>query len=392
MHQARGFFVKSLLWAAALCAGIGLAQATTVTSLYVVMVPSADPAQAAQQAMRVELVRLTGTRAAASDPALEALIDNARMYVQLERGTTTGQIQVLFDEPMLSAAISAAGRILWGTDRPLVWIQLPAQDAATMATLRMRLGTAAQERGLPISIVQAAAQAPAGVSTAPAGTATPAVPGAQNSAPAGTSPAPPPSAPSATSAPPASAPPAAAPPGSSPPAPTAPPAPSSVGVPAAGPLNPQAALDAARSAGASAALVAQAMPGPASAAASLQWTLVAANTSGQWVGGPEFAIDNATDVLSSAARALEQAPVAQYDCQIVGVADLGSLVNVLMAVRSAPGVSDVAVSDVSGDALTLRVQARGSGEELERALASNRLQASGPGTNGLLEYRYLPMP
>jgi len=335
MHRTRGFFVGCSLCVTLLAAGA--VRAVPVTSLYVVLVPSADPTQAAQEAMRVELVRLTGARAAASDPALQGLIDRAAQYVQLERTTTSGQVQVLFDEPALSAAIMAAGHSLWGADRPLLWIELPPEDAATDAALRARLATAAQERGLPITVVTAASPAVGATGATGAGAAA---------------------------------------------APTAPASPAVT--PAA--QNP---LDAARSAGASAALVAQPIP---NTPGSLQWTLLSADTGGQWVGGPELAIDAATDLLASATRTLDQAPVAQYDCQISGVSDLAGFVNVLSAVHSAPGITQATISDVNGDALTLHVSARGSGPEVERSLASERLQPTGPGTNGLLEYRYVPAP
>jgi len=316
------------LLAAVLAMAMPAAQAVPMPSLYVVIVPGADPAQAAQEAMRVELVKLTGTRAAASDPALAGLIDNARQYVQLERATTTGQTQVLFHEAELNAAIGAAGRTVWDADRPLLWVALPPQDAATTAALHMRLAAAADARGLPITIVAGAA--PAAGSSAP-------VPGA------------------------------------------APPA----------PINAQQMLDTALRAGASAALVAQASPSNPSL---LQWTLMAPTTSGQWTSGPELAIDEATDTLANATRVLEQAPVAQYDCHITGVSDLASLVNVLSAVQASPGVTQVAVSDVQGDALTLHLAARGSGAQLERMLASGRLQPTGPGTGGQLQYRYVAGP
>ncbi|HEX4052292.1 MAG TPA: DUF2066 domain-containing protein [Steroidobacteraceae bacterium] len=313
------------------------AWAVPVTSLYVVIVPAADPAQAAQQAMRVELVKLTGRRSAASDPTLAALIDNARQYVQLERATTTGQLQVLFDEPALAAAIAMTGVTLWNPDRPLLWISLPPLDAPSEQTMRARLSEAAQERGLPITIAMAA----------PAPNEAPAATAPSRAAPSvGTTPAP---------------------------AATAPPVPVS-------------ALDAARAAGASAALVAALMP---SQPGSLQWTLSSSEGGGQWVGSPELAIDQAADTLAAAALAIDRSPVNEFACHISGVTDLASFVGVLDAMRAAPGVTQVDISDVSGDQLTLQLAARGSGPQLERALASARLQPTGTGTEGLLEYRYV---
>ena len=157
MHRARGIFLTGPLSAAVFALIVPAAHAVPMPSLFVVMVPGSDLAQAAQEAMRVELVKLTGTRAAASDPALAALIDNARQYVQQERATTTGQVQVLFDEPALTAAITAAGRTIWDANRPLLWVVVPQQGAGVAAVLQMRLAAAADARGLPISIVTAVA-------------------------------------------------------------------------------------------------------------------------------------------------------------------------------------------------------------------------------------------
>ena len=143
-----------LLLGAALLAGVhptGV-RAAVVSSPYVVTVPAADPTAAAQDAMRVELVRLTGRREAVTDPALAPIVDVARQYVQIERSTTSGQIQVLFDAAALRAAIEATGRTIWDLNRPLLWISLPVVDATTDRLLRGRLASAAEERGLPVVI------------------------------------------------------------------------------------------------------------------------------------------------------------------------------------------------------------------------------------------------
>jgi hypothetical protein len=331
MQIAVRFFSFINAWAPrrgplALLTGLSLAAlapawAVPVNSLYVVIVPAADSTQAAQEAMRVELVKLTGRRSAASDPALAALIDNARQYVQLERATTTGQLQVLFDEPALAAAIATTGVTLWSPDRPVLWISLPPLDAASEQAMHARLAEAAEERGLPITIATAAA--------APTG----------------------------------------APPAITPPAPL-----------------PLSALDAARAAGASAALVAALVP---SQPGTLQWTLSSAEGGGQWVGSPELAIDQAADTLAAAAIAIDRSPVSQLVCHISGVTNLANFVGVLDAMRAAPGVTQVQISDINGDQLTLQLAARGSGPQLERALAGARLQPTGTGTEGLLEYRYV---
>lgn len=313
MHRRCDFFRSCARWALILvCVGFDAHAAQVVPSLYGAVVSDADGQQAAQDAMRQVLVRLTGERDAAADPALAALINDARRYVQLQRATTAGATQVLFDASALRDAISAAGRSVWGPDRPLLWVLLPQQEAAAADALRSRLVAAALTRGLPIVIAQA--------DTSDA---------------------------------------AAAP------------------------------LAAARRAGAVAALVAQALPDDP---ASQQWTLLASSTDTRWTGGPEVAIDGATDALLQAARSLDRAPESEFTCRISGVADLPSFASVLSALRSAPEVSEVAVRSVEADSLLLQLKARADQAELDRALASDRLHAIASNAHGELDYRYQAGP
>lgn len=346
MHRAVKFIpahAVGLLPALLLLSGPPLgAEAAALQSPYVVTVPERDPAQAIQDAMRVELVRLTGTREAVTDPALAPLVDVARQYVQVARATTSGQTQVLFDAAALRAAIEATGHSVWDLNRPLLWIALPLEDATTDQLLRGRLAAAAEQRGLPILIAPAPAPVPAAAA---------AVPGAAATAPAG--------------------------------------APSSPLIAATEPLVTSAQmLDAAHRVGANAALVGRALPG---SSGTLQWTLAAPTTSGQWSGGPELAIENVTEALSSAARAIDQVPLAEYQCQINGVNDLAGLVNVLAAVHDATGISEYTVEAVQGAQLTLRLKAHANAEQVQRMLASDRLQMSG-NAGGVLQYRYQSGP
>jgi Uncharacterized protein conserved in bacteria (DUF2066) len=338
MHRAAKFIAdhaaRPLAALLLLSAPLSSAESASLQSPYVVTVPQNDPTQAIQDAMRVELVRLTGTREAVTDQALAPLVDTARQYVQIERGTTSGQTQVLFDAAALRAAIEAAGRSVWDLNRPLLWISLPVEDATTDQLLRNRLAVAAEERGLPIMIAPPLASAS------------------------------PPSTPGTVLTP------GAAPPGAPPSAMTT------------------QLLDAAHRVGANAALVASAA---SASSGSLQWTLAAPTTGGQWTGGPEFAIENATEALSSAARAIDQVPLAEYECQINGVNDLAGLVNVLSAVHDATGISDYTIEDVQGGQLTLRLKAHANADQVQRMLTSDRLQMGGsPG--GVLQYRYLSGP
>jgi hypothetical protein len=131
MHCSCDFFRFWPLPALSLASAAPTAHAAQLlTTLYGAVVADADAQQAAQGAMRLVLVRLTGARDAASDPALAGLVSDARRYVQRERSTTVGTTQVLFEAGALREAIGAAGRSVWGPDRPLVWVWLPPWDGA----------------------------------------------------------------------------------------------------------------------------------------------------------------------------------------------------------------------------------------------------------------------
>src|SRR5712671_4695257 len=63
-----------------------------------------------QDAMREALVRATGRRESATDPALANLISEAQNYVKTFSPATRGQSQVIFDGVAVERAIVAAGR------------------------------------------------------------------------------------------------------------------------------------------------------------------------------------------------------------------------------------------------------------------------------------------
>jgi hypothetical protein len=160
MHRAREFFQSRLLALLSLLAAAS-ANAAPVPSLYAATVPGSDPQHSAQAAMREVLVRLVGNRDASDDPALAGIVEDAKRYVQLERNTTRGATQVIFDGPSLRAAVAAAGRTVWDPDRPLVWVLLPALPGSATEDLRSQLNAAAQVRGLPIALVSADSAGPA---------------------------------------------------------------------------------------------------------------------------------------------------------------------------------------------------------------------------------------
>ena len=84
-------------------------------------------------------------------------------------------------------------------------------------------------------------------------------------------------------------------------------------------------------------------------------------------------------------------PLAEYECQVSGVNDLAGLVNVLAAVHDATGISDYTIEDVQGGQLTLHLKAHANAEQVQRMLASDRMQVSGT-AGGVLQYRYQPGP
>jgi hypothetical protein len=109
---------------------------------------------ALQDAMREALIRATGRRESAGDPALASLIAEAPRYVKTYATGPRGEAQVVFDSAAVEHAISAAGRSVWPRERPFTLVVLdpprarPAEDAG-----RAELERVASERGLPISLI-----------------------------------------------------------------------------------------------------------------------------------------------------------------------------------------------------------------------------------------------
>jgi len=109
---------------------------------------------ALQEAMRQALVRATGRREAATDPALASLIADAPRYVKTYATGPRGESQVVFDGAAVERAIGAAGRSVWGRERPFTLVVLdPPRARAAEEAARVELERAAAERGLPISLI-----------------------------------------------------------------------------------------------------------------------------------------------------------------------------------------------------------------------------------------------
>ena len=109
---------------------------------------------ALQEAMRQALVRATGRREAADDPALSGIVSDAAKYVSGYSSGPRGEPQVAFDGPAVQQAIAAAGRTTWDGERPFTLVVLdPARSRPQADAARTELERVAAERGLPISLI-----------------------------------------------------------------------------------------------------------------------------------------------------------------------------------------------------------------------------------------------
>src|SRR2546429_4322672 len=109
---------------------------------------------ALQDAMRQALVRATGRRESADDPALASVVADATRYVKNYAVGPRGESQVVFDAAAVEQAITAAGRSIWERERPFTLVVLiPPRNRAAEDAVRAELERVAAERGLPISLL-----------------------------------------------------------------------------------------------------------------------------------------------------------------------------------------------------------------------------------------------
>jgi uncharacterized protein len=149
-RRARGFLLSLT---ALVCALPPPAWATRPVHVYEVDVAERS-GTALQEAMRQALVRATGRREAADDPALAAIVADAPKYVANYTTGPRGESQVVFDGPAVQQAISAAGRSIWDGDRPFTLVVLdPPRNRAQADAARVELERVAAARGLPISLI-----------------------------------------------------------------------------------------------------------------------------------------------------------------------------------------------------------------------------------------------
>ena len=337
---------------------------------------------ALQQAMRAALVRATGRRESASDPAFGSLIADAPKYVQSYDRGPQGELQVIFNGAAVERAIAVLNRSVWDPNRPFTLVVLyPAPAQADEAGDEAGLDQAAAERGLPISIVPlpvadasgnllqreallemahryGAEQILVGRPPAPAAPAETAPPG--NGAP-GTSPAPPAGA-----------------------APGAPP--TAAGQPAA----PATAAAPPTSSAPATSLIAQ--PGPT---ADWQWVLYTDFTTQSWSGPLAAGVDGTVDLLAPPAGAVAGNAPGETEIEIEGVSSLADYANIELMLGAVPGVSQANVRQVSGDSVLFDVTVRGGAGAIDRALSSSPSftrvgSAAQPRGGAPLLYRYRP--
>jgi hypothetical protein len=109
---------------------------------------------ALQDAMREVLVRATGRRESATDPALANLIADAQTYVKGYSPAGRGQSQVIFDGAAVERAIVDAGRSVWDRNRPFTLVVLyPPPARGSEEAIRNEVDQVAISRGLPVTLV-----------------------------------------------------------------------------------------------------------------------------------------------------------------------------------------------------------------------------------------------
>jgi hypothetical protein len=318
---------------------------------------------ALQQAMRAALVRATGRRESATDPVFAGLISDAPKYVQSYDRGPQGELQVLFDAAAVDKAIAAVDRSVWDANRPFTLVVLyPPPDQGDQAADEAGLEQAAEERGLPISIVPLPVADESGnllprealLEMAHRYGAEQLLVGA-------------------------------------PPAPAPPAAPPTNGEPAGSPAAPAAAPSAPAQPGAAPSTAATpAQPGLPPA---WQWKLYTDFTTQSWSGPLTEGIDDTVDALAPPVGAAAANAPGQTEVEIEGVSSLSDYANIELMLGAVPGVSAANVRQVTGDSVLFDLTVRGGGATIDRALSSSpsftRVTPATQG-GGTLVYRYRP--
>jgi hypothetical protein len=339
---------------------------------------SGQSVPALQQAMRDALVRATGRRESATDPAFAGLIADAPKYVQSYDRGPRGEPQVVFNAAAVDKAITALDRATWDPERPFTLVVIyPPPEQTDQGADQSGLEQAAEERGLPISIVPLPVADSSGNLLSRAALLAMAHRYGAEQLLIGRPPAAP-AAPAAamtggTAPPPATG--AAPPPGGAAPTPAPPPA----GQPAA----PAAGT-----------------PGPA---VEWQWTLYTDFTTHTWNGALSAGIDDTVNLLAPPAGAAAANLPGETEIEIRGVSSLTDYANIEQMLGAVPGVRKANVRQVDGNSIVFDLTVRGGAAAIDRALLSSpSFTRMGPTTEGggaatqgaasgqLLVYQYRP--
>ncbi len=306
------------------------AAALTRAELYQASAPLADRSETAQTAafeaaLRVVLIRITGHRAAAEDPALAPLLANARRYVQQYRSGADNQLYVTFDGAAIDRWLTQNNQPLWGRERPSTFVWLTVQTGAGSGAivtaedgsdLKSAIDADAAMRGAPLAW-------PSGADLQKNHLDYAAVTGAT--------------------------------------------------------VASLAEL-ARRLGGSEGTLIGRATNTSGSAA--VRWTFLYQDHSSEFSGAPAEGIDRAADAY--AAIFAISGSLAPVDIEVAGVNDLRDYALVQGYLESLTFISHVGVDALSGDVVRFRLSVRGGAESLQHALSlSGRLQSAGAGDNGV---------
>lgn len=157
----------------------------------------------------------------------------------------------------------------------------------------------------------------------------------------------------------------------------------------AGEVDAASVLAAARRLGADVALIGQADGADAS---QWRWTFVGAAGSETFSGAVGAGIHGAVDRMTAATEAVMQQPEAAALVQVNGINTLRDYAQVSRLLAASPGVRGVSLLESGAGFAVYRVLARGGGDGLAAALASNsRLRLATDATaSGRLAYQYAP--
>jgi uncharacterized protein len=322
----------SIIWMciAGLCFG-GASLALTRAEMYQATVPVADRSEAAQtaafqNAMKIVLIRVTGRRNADEDPALSALVSNARRYVLQVRAAPDSQLSVSFDGPVIERWLTQNGQPLWGHERPttlmLVGVQGGAQGSVVTteetSDLKTAIDSAAAARGLPLVWPSSAELQKFHIDYAALSTG-----------------------------------------------------------------SPSTFAEIAKRMGSDGVLIGRATS--ASANANVRWTHLFQDRSSEYSGALE-GVNRAADLYAGLFAA--SGAVVPVDIEVSGLNDLRDYASLESYLESLTFISHVSVESLSGDTVRFRLSTRGGLDSLQRALSLNvRLQPAAAGENGIQRFQ-----